>query len=76
MNSENENINGTYHIWQSTTKQWSKIKHLAREMRNEPTAAENKLWQELRGYKLDKLKFRRQHSIHIFIVDFYCREKK
>jgi very-short-patch-repair endonuclease len=76
MNFENENNNGTYHIWQTSAKQWNKIKHLAREMRKEPTVAENILWQELRGHKLGKLKFRRQHSIDKFVVDFYCREKK
>jgi len=45
-------------------------------MRKEPTVAENLLWQELRSHKLHNLKFRRQHSINKFIVDFYCREIK
>ena len=75
MDFENEN-NGAQHKWQTSVKQWSKVKQLAREMRKEPTDAENKLWQELRGHKLNKLKFRRQHSIDKFVVDFYCREKK
>lgn len=76
MNFDIKNDTGTYHIWQTSANQWSKIKHLAREMRKEPTASENILWQELRKHKLNKLKFRRQHSINKFIVDFYCREKK
>ena len=71
-----ENKSDSYHKWQTLSKQWNKIKHLAREMRKEPTVAENILWQELRAHKLDKLKFRRQHSINKFIVDFYCREIK
>lgn len=75
MDFENES-NGAYHKWQTSAKQWSKVKHLAREMRKEPTDAENILWQELRGHKLNRLKFRRQHSIGRFVVDFYCREKK
>ncbi|UKO99128.1 DUF559 domain-containing protein [Nostoc sp. UHCC 0870] len=43
-------------------------------MRREPTLAEEKLWQNLRSKQLLGLKFRRQHAIDRFIVDFYCRE--
>ena len=75
MEFENEN-NGAYHKWQTSVKQWSKVKQLVREMRKEPTDTENILWQELRGHKINRLKFRRQHSIDKFIIDFYCREKK
>ncbi len=75
MDIENEN-NGAYHKWLTSAKQWSKVKHLVKEMRKEPTVAEDILWQELRGHKLNRLKFRRQHSIDKFVVDFYCREKK
>ncbi len=49
---------------------------MARELRNNLTEAENILWQELRNRKLDGFKFRRQHQIDIFIVDFYCHKKK
>jgi len=41
-------------------------------MRSRPTAAEDRLWQELRAGRLDGLKFRRQHALGRFIVDFYC----
>jgi very-short-patch-repair endonuclease len=41
-------------------------------MRRAPTQAEQLLWQELRGGKLNGLKFRRQHALNRFIVDFYC----
>ena len=51
MDFENEN-NGAYHKWQTSVKQWSKVKQLAKEMRKEPTDAENKLWQELRRQKI------------------------
>lgn len=30
------------------------------------------LWESLRGEKLNGLKFRRQHPVHIYIADFYC----
>jgi methylmalonyl-CoA mutase len=41
----------------------------AKQNRKEPTEAEDKLWQELRGKKTGA-KFRRQHPIADFIVDF------
>ena len=44
----------------------------ARQMRKEPTNAEALLWTRLRKRQLDRLKFRRQHIIQYFIVDFYC----
>ncbi|WP_026451051.1 leucine--tRNA ligase [Aequorivita capsosiphonis] len=40
-----------------------------------PTQAEAKLWGELRGKKLG-YKFRQQHPIDNYIVDFVCLEKK
>jgi len=73
MKLEDESNDDSYHKWQTPAKQWSNIKHLIKEMRKEPTVAENILWQELRAHKLDKLKFRRQHCINKFVVDFYCR---
>ncbi|HBK71334.1 MAG TPA: leucine--tRNA ligase [Flavobacteriaceae bacterium] len=46
----------------------------AKEMRKNPTPAEDKLWQALRDRKLTN-KFRRQHPIADYIVDFVCLEK-
>jgi len=43
----------------------------ALEMRENPTEAERILWEELRAGKLG-VKFRRQHIIDRFVVDFYC----
>ncbi len=48
----------------------------ARALRKSGTPAEEKLWQILRNRKVTNLKFRRQHPIGYFIVDFYCDEKK
>lgn len=42
-----------------------------RELRKQATQQEALLWARLRGRQLG-LKFRRQHSIGNFIVDFYC----
>lgn len=61
--------------WQTPSDLWRKIKPLARQMRKEPTIAENILWQRLRRKQLG-VKFRRQHTIDRFIVDFYCHNAK
>ena len=45
-------------------------------MRHEPTKAERLLWQKLRCRQLGGYKFRRQHPIGNYIVDFYCAETK
>jgi len=44
------------------------------ELRRNPTPAEAVLWKNLRNKNLDGKKFRRQHGIGPFIVDFYCPE--
>ncbi len=41
-------------------------------MRHDPTPAERKLWEALRGRKLAGVKFHRQDVIGPFIADFYC----
>ena len=52
------------------------MKEFSREMRKNPTEAENKLWQELRGKKLG-FGFRRQFVIDSkYIADFVCLEKR
>jgi len=43
-----------------------------RELRNYPTDAERLLWQRLKGKQLAGVKFRRQHSVDEFILDFYA----
>ena len=49
-------------------------KQFRRELRRQNTPAERKLWYYLRNRKLGGLKFRRQHSIGPFIVDFFNDE--
>ena len=48
----------------------------ARRLRHDSTLPERILWGSLRGAQLAGLKFRRQHSIGPFVVDFYCHEAK
>lgn len=46
----------------------------AKTMRSNATDAENLMWQLLRAKRFMNLKFRRQHVIAPYIVDFYCHE--
>lgn len=41
-------------------------------LRNNATRAEKILWSYLRESKLGGFKFRRQHGINPYVVDFYC----
>ena len=45
-------------------------------LRKNMTLTELILWKKLKDRKLFKSKFRRQHPINIFIVDFYCHKLK
>ena len=48
---------------------------LAKELRRNMTDAEIILWNHLK-VGIDRLKFRRQHPIGIYIADFYCHKIK
>jgi very-short-patch-repair endonuclease len=47
---------------------------LAKELRKNETEAEKILWSQLRSRRCNGLKFRRQHPIKEFILDFYCHQ--
>ncbi|MCH8998490.1 MAG: endonuclease domain-containing protein [Proteobacteria bacterium] len=47
----------------------------ARTLRRRSTDAERLLWHHLRGRQLAGLKFRRQHVLGPYIVDFICLER-
>ena len=53
----------------------SLLVEMAKQMRKEPTEAEKVLWINLKTKALN-FKFRQQHLIEDFIVDFVCLEKK
>jgi len=63
---------GTYHWETANPVIYNLLKEFAKRMRNKPTEAESLLWDVLSGKKLDGYKFRRQHIIGDFIVDFIC----
>ncbi|MBO6607528.1 endonuclease domain-containing protein [Psychroserpens sp.] len=52
------------------------LKDKRRALRKNQTPAEAQLWKYLRGRQLQGRKFRRQHSIMYFIVDFYCPQEQ
>ncbi len=49
-------------------------KEFSRNLRQEGTPEERKIWKALRNRSFLNLKFRRQHVIEGFVVDFYCYE--
>jgi len=78
MDKHSEHNDGTKirpNIWLSKPELWFKLKDIAREYRHEMTDAEKALWAKLRNKGLG-VKFRRQHAIERFIVDFVCLDKK
>ena len=60
-----------------TQKIFNKIEYKQRRqtLRNNMTEPEKRLWGILRNHQLG-VKFRRQHGIGHYIVDFYCPELK
>ncbi|MDP8243830.1 MAG: endonuclease domain-containing protein [Candidatus Hinthialibacter antarcticus] len=52
------------------------ILEFARKLRQDQTSVENSLWRILRNRTLLNAKFRRQHPIPPYIVDFYCHEAR
>nr|MBK9651550.1 endonuclease domain-containing protein [Bacteroidota bacterium] len=49
---------------------------MAKELRKNQTPAEEALWKVLSGNTMSGFKFRRQHPISNFILDFYCHQLK
>lgn len=54
----------------------SKLLKYSKEHRRNPTPAEQLLWKHLRRNQMFKYKFRRQHPLLNYIVDFYCIKLK
>ena len=48
------------------------VQQVATILRDEMTPAEARLWEELRAKRLSGLRFRAQHPVGQFILDFYC----
>ena len=54
----------------------TRILEYARNLRGNQTDAEQLLWGLLRGHRFAGKKFRRQHPVGRYILDFYCHENK
>ena len=52
------------------------LKSRRKELRNNSTPAEKLLWSKLLHSNLGGYKFRRQHSVGAYILDFYCPSEK
>jgi very-short-patch-repair endonuclease len=48
----------------------------ARKLRKSVTSAEERAWWLLRNRRLSGLKFRRQHPVGKYVVDFYCSQAR
>ena len=61
---------------QQTIMNKPELKYFRKKLRSDLTPAEAKLWKYLSKSQLEGRKFRRQHSIGNYIVDFYCPTEK
>ena len=52
------------------------LKQVRRSLRDSLTPAEAVLWKNLQRSQLNGNKFRRQHSVGNYILDFYCPESR
>ena len=59
---------GQHQRWRTTAA----IQQHAKDLRRDQTPAERQLWACLRGKQLGSFRFRHQHPIGPFIVDFCC----
>jgi hypothetical protein len=66
---------GEQESWEIPVQLHKRMQEVARQFRKEPTTSEAILWEALRGRKLENRKFRRQHPIGTFVVDFFCKEE-
>ena len=48
----------------------------ARDLRRKMTLPEVVLWQAVRARRLDDIRFRRQHPVGPYILDFYCEDAR
>ncbi len=72
LNSKENDIK----LWFETADKetYNKLIAFAKEHRKNPTETEEIIWQKIRNNQIENTKFRRQHIIDKFIVDFVCFE--
>jgi len=52
------------------------LKQIRKDLRNNLTPAEAELWKHLKNSGLEGRKFRRQHSVGFYVLDFYCPQEQ
>jgi very-short-patch-repair endonuclease len=61
--------------WDIPVATQKKMQEVAQQLRRRSTQSEVILWEALRNRRLEGRKFRRQHPIGTFVVDFFCKEE-
>ena|SRR5688572_10800619 len=59
------------HADERTIRPWTSTAQ-RRSLRRAPTDAERLLWSHLRSRQIGDFKFRRQHAVGPYVLDFYC----
>jgi very-short-patch-repair endonuclease len=54
----------------------STLKNIARGLRHDQTDTERLMWSFLRAKRFEGFKFRRQHPVAAYVLDFYCGKFK
>ncbi|GIZ07490.1 hypothetical protein FUMI01_02170 [Flavobacterium sp. UMI-01] len=68
-----KNKNLSENMWKGASPQ---IFSNAKKLREKQTEAEEKLWLAVKDNQIGGYKFRRQHPLSVYIVDFYCHALK
>ena len=68
--------NSQTHAKERNANKQEKLKAFARELRADATNTEQAMWHLLRDKRFFDFKFRRQHAVGEYILDFYCADTK
>lgn len=68
-----KNKNQSENMWKGASPQ---IFSNAKKLRENQTEAEEKFWLAVKDNQVEGYKFRRQHPLSIYVVDFYCHALK
>ena len=69
---EKNNVRPIIKIMYKEPANSKQLKTIRKQLRTHSTQAECVLWRLLKGSQVEGLKFRRQHSIGPYVMEFYC----
>lgn len=69
-------VDSDYSNQQDRKNNLPQLRSFRRDLRKQMTPAEAKLWTHLKNAQLEGRKFRRQHSVDRYILDFYCPQER